>query len=356
MLPSSHINRGGNPVAADQQALRGKRSLLALVTLAASLAALAPAPDAPATTSSRRRIPIRSVADVLVDRSNRLIFVSGGLGTKKVLALDLSGGVVKTFRRTPDATAMVQHRNRVYVLLARRGAIQVLNAKTLRKVGRHRAGRFADPFQLVKSGGRLWFAAGYCSDSQLRSFDLHTHRRRTYRVAGWGCPGLAATERYPGRFFAWERTDVTSAYKVDVRSGAPKIRLSHGSIGDPDSKLDMAVHPNGRALFAIEKEELERFRVRDLGKTARYPLDRFYPLGLRVEATRRGPLAAATTLNGFNVWKPNRNPPLVQHRVDGPNNIVYPRGLAIHPSGRRVLLFTGLLKDRSYVHSVRFGR
>lgn len=342
-------------MAAGDRVRVGKRFLSLLTALAASLAVLAPAPEAPATTSSRSRIPIKNVADVLVDRDNRRIFVSGG-PQSKVLALDLRGNLIKTFRRMGEPYAMVQHGNRVYVALAGRRAIQVLNAKTLRKVTRYHVGRLADPFQMVKSGGRLWFAVGDCSDSRLRSFHLRTHAKRTYRIATWGCPGLAGSDSYRGRFFAWDRSDVTSAYKVDVRSGAPKIRLSLSSIGDPDSKVDMAMHPNGRALFAIEAEEVERFRVGDLGKTGRYPLERFYPTGLTMEATRRGPLIAATTITGFNLWEPDRNPPLVQHRVEGRYNIVYPDGIAVHPSGRRVLLFTGLLQKRSYVHNVRLRR
>lgn len=153
---------------------------------ATPLPTLLPPPEpAPPT-----RLDLKSFAHMLVDHPNERVFVSGGRGESVVYIVGFDGVIQHIFENEPGAAGMAIHRDRLYVLLRERNAIDVISLSTLKRVRRislparvsqYPGASWESSGGLVKADNKLWFSLGRCHGTTEKTTTLNLRTMKLRR-------------------------------------------------------------------------------------------------------------------------------------------------------------------------------
>jgi hypothetical protein len=187
----------------------GSRTIsAATVAVLAGTTALAVGTAAPALADSAKVLGIKSVGDMLVDRTHQRVFVSDPTGGK-VVATDYQGSPLGS-AAVENATGLElsADSSQLYVTSPAGSAIIVLDTTTLDQTARYPTG--VRPVDIAVAGGRLWFSYTRDSRGNLGTID----------------PAAASPEPVLDRF----ATNSTEAAEIAAASAAPN-RLGVGGYG-----------------------------------------------------------------------------------------------------------------------------
>lgn len=220
----------------------------ALVTCLLALAAIVSGSDgarAADPVEIQTELPIQTAGSMIVDGAHERVIVSPGRFGDSIVVLDYAGNIDRVITDEPGAAQMVLDGSTLYVILDRRGKIDVFDTNTWARTDRLRVD-YVTRDTLVKMGRRLYFTIGEQWDG-FASLDLDTgvfQRQDSYYN-----PGLATSPLEPGTLLVWDRGSYPSTLqRLDVKGeGFEKLGDYRGFEG-----YQGVVSPDGsRILGAI---------------------------------------------------------------------------------------------------------
>lgn len=295
--------------------------------------------DNAATTRLVRstKIPLSSFGDIVIHRRSGRMFVSEGVGGRRIAVLNLRGGLLRMLYRRSGPAGMEIHRGKLYVAMTRRPSIVVFDLDTLHRIRSFKVETLTAPRYLAKSAGRLWFGMTTPASSweYLGGINFRTQRLRTYgRMRRFGVldePGFAASPGLPGRLFAWSSpgSTPTDACMIDVR-GWPERRAVASPLGEGDGggTLTAVVTPNGNRVVTASGATygIESFRATDLTRRFRYA-DTPYLAAADVSSSGRwvGGVNRGIGASSVFLFRTGKREPVAIHSFRGVSRTSFPQ-------------------------------
>ncbi|MCP3770846.1 YncE family protein [Streptomyces sp. MAR25Y5] len=252
---------------------------LAVILGSTALSAVA---AGPAAADSAKVLPVRSVADIVVDGAHRRVYVSDPTGGR-IVVTDYAGTVKATLTGLPGVSglALSADSGQVYAAVKDGNRIVSVETETYTRTASHPVG--ATPGDLEVVDGRIWFAHG----TDFGSLDL-SGAEPVVRLAQrgdvdfYGAFGmfLASDPAVPGVLVAGNGSDL-AVYDVSADGAALRVK------GDMDSgvkQLDLT--PDGSQVLTSWGAPdygygIGAYSTADLTEQAGYPIDA-YPNAVRV--------------------------------------------------------------------------
>ncbi|UQU64793.1 hypothetical protein COUCH_38700 [Couchioplanes caeruleus] len=337
----------------------------ALAALAGSTV-LAAAGATPAQADSGKVLPIKSVGDLVVDRTHQRVFVSDPTGGK-IVETTYDGTFVASVSGLPRVTglALSPDGDKVYGALESSRAVVALSAATLTGPVRYDLGAGVYPVSLENVAGKLWFSYDdygrdplIGSDGNIGSLDLSgaepvvaLEQDSTGGLGLWsGAPLLTSGPGDSGLLAAFDPGTSSGIIAVYNVSGGTFTRTAENSVGGGCTRA-VAFTPDGSQVIAADYSAVTVADTADLKPAGSYPLDGGWARAVAVASD--GMVATGGT--AVRVFAPGRTTPVRKYALPHTDpattgyDEVADRALAWEPDGNRLFAVTDNYSEIHYL-------
>ncbi|WP_199512339.1 hypothetical protein [Nucisporomicrobium flavum] len=320
----------------------------------------------PALADSGKVLPIKSVGDLVVDRTHQRVFVSDPTGGK-IVETTYDGTVVASISGLPRVTGLALSPDgaKVYGALESSRAVVALTAATLTGPVRYDLGAGIYPVSLESVAGKLWFSYDdygrdplIGSDGNIGSLDLSgaepvvtLELDSTGGLGLWsGAPQLTSAPGDSGLLAAFDPGTSSGIIAVYNVSDGTFTRTAANSVGGGYTRA-VAFTPDGTQVVAADYSAVTVADTADLEPAGSYPTDGGWVRA--VDVASDGTVATGGT--AVRVFTPGRTTPVRKYALPhtDPTTTGYDevpdRALAWEPGGDRLFAVTDNYSEIHYL-------